>query len=769
MSFQFILVLLGILLPIILLTILIAKSIGIWHLVRASHVRMSFLGFLYNYIEMIIRQIPADLIFKLLVNATKGGAIISINVLKDFFKLIDRTVTHSIYSFNKNLHDGELLLTRISSYYIMSGNVEDLLYLILDSIKAEKEIFVKINSKIVADIEKLKFINNLLKAYRLSLNKAHQDLINIESKDEEIIKKAEDKFNSLLYLYASDILSAFKEKRIFMSKAENLKLLKHEIFENAAKALIKAHQSGLKISLDELEVYFGMNGDVEKTVDILLKTRYLGFNISLDDLEKFNVAGGDIENTLINLINAKKAGLKIELEDLEKYHLLGGNIEQVVKSLIKAHQEGMQISIVDLSEYLSQGGDVEVLVNALIKLKQENIDIKINELSEYNASGGNVHQVVLDIIKAHQSGIKLSMLQLKSFRAQGGDVEKLINVLLKSHNNELDLNITDLEKLARIGADIENAFSAFKLAKRSNIGIEKEELLELQNAGGDILTYVKAISISKRLKIEIQKEQLEADVVEGRDVLKVIFAIIYARKEGIVLSYNKAIRFDKENHDVAEVVQWAINPQVINIQPITIISQDAVTLKLNVNVTVKGIIDQYLRGSRNEVLNDRINEAAVKEVSRLKSYQEVLESLNAIAERILNRLSGKIESDEFPEMDADEINEINKKEIKLNSGSAYEIIDVNIPNIEIGKDAYSEIRKEKAEIEKIVAKTESDRRRATAIAQELEAKAKLIESEAELQKGMAHAFKNGNMNTKEYYKRKIFEDKHHENDLGEHQ
>ena len=750
-----------------MLIILISKSIGIWRFVKASHIKMSFIGFLYNYFEMIIRQIPADLVYKLLVNAKKGDAIIPINVLKDFYKLIDRTVTHSVYSFNKNLHEGELLLKRISSYYILSGNIENLLFQLVDSIKAEQEVDVKTFDKSASDIQKLKFINTLIKAYRLSLGKAHENLKDIENKNEDVVKKAEEKFNSLLMFYASDILSAFKEQRIFMSKGENLKFLRLVIFENSAKALIKAHQAGLRISLDELEVYFGMNGDVEKTVDILLKARHLGFDITLDDLEKFNVAGGDIENTLINLINAKKAGLKIKLEDLEKYHLLGGNIEQVVKALIKAHQEGLEISIHNLSDYLSQGGDVDVVVNALIKLHQENIDdITLIELSEFYASGGDVEKLVLDLLKAHQSGIKIKLSTLKSFKAQGGDIGKLINVLLKAHNYELNLDIADLQKLARIGVDLDKAFTAFKLAKRTNINITKEELLELQNAGGDMFTYVKAYSIAKRLNMDIQKEQLESDVVEGRQVLKVIFAMLYAKKEGVELTYNKGIRLDKDGHDIAEVVQWAINPQIINIEPITIISQDAIAIKLNINITVRGIIAQYLRGSKEKVLNDRVNEAAIKEVERFKTHQEVLESLNNISERICRRLTGTIEKDEFPELDADEIKNSNEKETKLNSGSAFEILDVNIPNVEMGKDAYSDIRKEKAELDKIVAKTEAEKRKTTALAKEYEAKTKLIEAEAELQRGMAEAFKKGKLNTKEYYKKKIFDDDHHESNIG---
>jgi uncharacterized protein YqfA (UPF0365 family) len=206
------------------------------------------------------------------------------------------------------------------------------------------------------------------------------------------------------------------------------------------------------------------------------------------------------------------------------------------------------------------------------------------------------------------------------------------------------------------------------------------------------------------------------------------------------------------------VVKWAVHPQIIKIDPITVITKDGFEIKLWVNVMVRGRVEQYFRGSREEVLTSRVNEAVVKEIELKNSYREVLESLNEIAEKLFKRLTVRMKAEEFPELDAEEIQLSNEKEAKLNEGSAFEILDINIPNIEMGKDALAQIKKEMADLEKILAKTESDKRKSTAIAQELEAKAKLIEAEAELQRGMAHAFKEGKMDTKEYHKKKIFED-----------
>ncbi len=743
----------------------VSKSVSAWRLVKASELKISYVEFLFQYTEMLVRSIPADMVFKLLVNAKKGGAFVSLNILKDFYKLVDRTVFITVQDFNKNLLEGELRLKRISSHYLISGSIEELLELIQDSLSAEKELTVKGSMKRSAEKLKMLAVNILIKKYSdsllTSLSKHIPQNQEGEEKTEDIATVTNNNsavINSILKHYTIELKTSLKTMRVYFSKGENLKILKRHIFENTADSLIKAQQSGLNIGLRELEVYFGMNGDVEQTIEILLKARHLGFEIELRHLEKLIVTGGDIENTLLNLINAKKAGLNIELNDLEKYHLLGGDIEIVVKALIRAHHEGLTVSITHLSEYLSQGGDVDEVVGALIKLHQENIDIQINELSEYKAAGGNVKQVVLDLIKAYQSGLVIPMKKLKSFLAQGGDVEKLINVMIKSGRADLDITFDDCEKLARIGVDINILFETLKVEKRANLTIPKDKFMDLQNAGGDMLAYIQTLDVSERLGLGINPEELEADLIEGRKVMDVLYAIMQARQEGVNLDYNKGIRLDRAGHDINEVIKWAVHPQIIKVDPVTVITKDGFEIKLWVNVMVRGKVEQYFRGSREEVLTSRVNEAVIKEIELKSSYREVLESLSEIAEKLFKRLTVRMRAEEFTELDAEEIKLSNEKESRLNEGSAFEILDLNIPNIEMGKDALAQIKKEMADLEKILAKTESDKRKSTAIAQELEAKARLIEAEAELQRGMAHAFKEGKMDTKEYHKKKIFED-----------
>lgn len=768
MSIEWILVILiGVILPAGVLIYLYNKAASVWRIVKASGLKTNLFEFLFHYAEMSIRKIPASLIYHLQVSAHIGGAVISLKVQKEFYKLIDKTVILAIDEFNKSYHEGELKLKRIGGYYILSGSIGELIKKIIDSVKADKNLLVQGAQKNTAEKSKHKYLDTQLKIYQKSIAQVlkeslvedEEDKKNKKDMDNETQKKNTELVVKIFKFFVVDLLTELRTNRIFMSKGDNIRLLKRELFKNSSNALIKAQQAGLNIRFVDLEVYFVLNGDIEKTVDILLKTKHLGFNIELKDLEKLIVVGGDIETTLTHLINAKNAGLKLELKELEKYLLLGGNTGEVVYALIRAHQEGItDITIQDLSEYLSQGGNVNDIVNAIVKLRQEGIDIPLVELNSFRAAGGDINRLTLGLIKAKQSDVKINMAKLRSFLAQGGDINKLITVLIKTRSADIDLSIEDYERLSRIGTDIMEVFVSFKIAKRAGIAVKKAKLIELQVAGGSMYSFVKTLSIAKRLKLDINQEELEADVIDNRNVLKVTFAVIYARKEGVQLDYKKAIRLDREGHDVAEVVQWAVNPKVIVVEPKTVLSKDGVSMKLFSHVTVRGKIDLYLRGSRDEVLADRVNEAITKEVENIESYSEVLKSLNKIAIKVHKRLNGKIEIEDFPELDKEEVLESNEKEIRLNAGSAYEILDINIPNLEIGSDAYADIKKEQAEIEKNVAKTESERRKALAKAQELEAKAKLIEAEAKLQEGMAHAFKEGYLDTKEYHKKKIFDD-----------
>jgi len=722
------------------------KWVSTWHYVKASKLKMSLFEFMYQYAEMTLRKIPASLIFNLMVSAQKGGAVISLKILKDFYLLIDRTVERSIDEFNKSKFKGELILKRIGGFFILSGTINGLVKKIIDANTADKDPLIQGNRNNVSEKITHHYLNEKIKTYRkvlekvkdvslVDLEKAEKSkedkndkkdsIIRADSKEKEDIKLAE----KILKFHTSELLSELKSGNIYMSKGSDIKLFIRKLFESTSKALIKAQQAGLDIRFDDLEVHFGTNGD--------------------------------IETTLIHLIDAKNVGLVIELKELEKYLLLGGDISEVVKALIRLSQEKiLDITIKDLSEYLSQGGDVSDVVNNIIILKQAGIDdIKLGTLNSFRIAGGDINKITLALIKGKQANLKLKTSKLKSFLVQGGNIYELVTVLIKTKNAKIDLSFDEFVDFFSIGANISKIYVAFKIAKLAKItDAEKNKLIEIQVAGGEMFDYVKVLSLAKRLKLDINPDELEADVIEGRNVIKVTFAALYARKQGLDFDYKKAIRHDREGRDVAEIVQWAVNPQVIAIEPNTILSKDGVSVKIFTNVTVKGKIDMYLRGSRNEVLTTRVNEAIIKELERIESYHDALDSLNKIAYNVFKRLTGTMEFEDFPELEKDEITESNKNEIKINAGSAYQVLEINIPRLEIGSDAYADIKKEHAEIKKLIAETESEERKALAKAMELEAKAKLIEAEAKLNEGMAHAFKKGYLDTKEYHKKKIFDD-----------
>jgi uncharacterized protein YqfA (UPF0365 family) len=270
--------------------------------------------------------------------------------------------------------------------------------------------------------------------------------------------------------------------------------------------------------------------------------------------------------------------------------------------------------------------------------------------------------------------------------------------------------------------------------------------------------FATAQELATKLKLNISPEEIEADLIEGRNVLNIIFAIVYALKEGIAIDYHTAIKFDRiPNSDVPSRIKWSVDPQIFHVDPIPIVTKDGTEVKLKVNATVRGKFMLFTQANRDEIFTTRIKEGLIKEVERYHTYNSLVESLNLIAWKLFLRFNAKMSPTDFPETEENEINKLNEIETRQNSISAYEILDINIPSLEIDNHTLNIIRKDEAEFEKMIDQTHAEKRKSTAKALELEAKAKLIDSEAELNLGMAEAFRKGEFSMKDHLKKKIFD------------
>ena len=238
--------------------------------------------------------------------------------------------------------------------------------------------------------------------------------------------------------------------------------------------------------------------------------------------------------------------------------------------------------------------------------------------------------------------------------------------------------------------------------------------------------------------IALNRNELEAHFLAGGRVAKVVHALVSAEKANIELNFKMATAIDLAGRDVLEAVQMSVNPKVINTPAIAAVAKDGIQLIVKARVTVRANIRQLVGGAGEETVIARVGEGIVTSIGSAKSHKEVLENPDTISKVVLNK--------------------------GLDAGTAFEILSIDIADIDIGKNIGAMLMMDQAEADKNIAQAKAEERRAMAVATEQEMKAKaqearahVIEAEAEIPKAMAEAFRSGNLGIMDYYKFKNIE------------
>ena len=246
---------------------------------------------------------------------------------------------------------------------------------------------------------------------------------------------------------------------------------------------------------------------------------------------------------------------------------------------------------------------------------------------------------------------------------------------------------------------------------------------------------VKAMITSTKAGLSLNRDQLEAHFLAGGNVINVVNALISAEKANIGLDFNSATAIDLAGRDVFEAVQMSVNPKVIDTPPVTAVAKDGIQLVAKARVTVRANIKQLVGGAGEDTVLARVGEGIVTSIGSADSHKAVLENPDSISKVVLQR--------------------------GLDSGTAFEILSIDIADIDIGKNIGAELQIDQADADKNIAQAKAEERRAMAVALEQEmkakaqeARAKVIEAEAEIPKAMAEAFRNGNLGIMDYYKMK---------------
>ena len=245
---------------------------------------------------------------------------------------------------------------------------------------------------------------------------------------------------------------------------------------------------------------------------------------------------------------------------------------------------------------------------------------------------------------------------------------------------------------------------------------------------------VNAYIMAKKAGIVIDINEIETHEMAGGDINKVINALISAHSARIALSNEDAKAIDLAGRDILESVRDSVDPKVIEIPPVSAIAKDGIELKVKALVTVRMNIGRLVGGAGEETVAARVGQGIVTTVGSAESYLEVLENPDMISETV-------------------------KKENDLEAGTAFEVLSLDIADIDVGRNVGAQLLIDKAEADKNIAQAKAEERKSMAIALEQEMKAKtqemkavVLEAEAEVPKAMADAFRKGNLGIMDYYK-----------------
>ncbi|MBQ9469492.1 MAG: flotillin-like protein FloA [Bacteroidales bacterium] len=238
--------------------------------------------------------------------------------------------------------------------------------------------------------------------------------------------------------------------------------------------------------------------------------------------------------------------------------------------------------------------------------------------------------------------------------------------------------------------------------------------------------------------LKLNRNELEAHFLAGGRVSKVVHALVSAQKANIPLDFKMATAIDLAGRDVFEAVQMSVNPKVINTPPVTAVAKDGIQLITKARVTVRANIKQLVGGAGEETILARVGEGIVTAIGSSLSHKEVLENPDRISKTVLNK--------------------------GLDAGTAFEILSIDIADIDIGRNIGAVLQIDQANADKNIAQAKAEERRAMAVALEQEmlakaqeARAKVIEAEAEIPQAMAEAFRSGNLGIMDYYRMKNIE------------
>jgi uncharacterized protein YqfA (UPF0365 family) len=272
----------------------------------------------------------------------------------------------------------------------------------------------------------------------------------------------------------------------------------------------------------------------------------------------------------------------------------------------------------------------------------------------------------------------------------------------------------------------------------SNVKISLIQLVLMRWRKVPPTVIVRNMISSTKAGLKLTRDELEAHYLAGGNIQNVVNALISADKANMNLDFKTATAIDLAGRDVFEAVQMSVNPKVIETPGVTAVAKDGIQLIAKARVTVRANIRQLVGGAGEETVLARVGEGVVSSIGSADSHKKVLENPDLISKVVLQK--------------------------GLDSGTAFEILSIDIADIDIGKNIGAVLQMDQANADKNIAQAKAEERRAMAVALEQEMKAKaqeakanVIQAEAEVPRAISEAFRNGQLGIMDYYKFKNIE------------
>jgi len=267
-------------------------------------------------------------------------------------------------------------------------------------------------------------------------------------------------------------------------------------------------------------------------------------------------------------------------------------------------------------------------------------------------------------------------------------------------------------------------------ASGAHVGIIRLIGMRLRRVPPHKIVNARIMAVKAGLDIPIDK--MEAHFLAGGNIEAVIMALISADKANIPLTFDRAAAIDLAGRQVFEAVQMSVNPKVINTPKIAAVAKDGIQLMAVCRITVRANIERLVGGAGEETIIARVGEGIVTTIGSSNDFKEVLENPDNISKTVLRK--------------------------SLDAGTAFEILSVDIADVDVGANVGAKLNIEKAEADKQIAQAQAESRRALAVAAEQEMKAKvqemrarLVEAEAQVPAAIAEALRKGNLGVMDYY------------------